>query len=53
MLGVREERGRVVVSVREVTPGAGARSAALTFPYRLIEIAATGKRVEVEWKGRP
>ena len=54
VLGVREERGRIVVSVRERTPSsARAAPATLTFPYRLIVIAATGKHVEVEWQGRP
>lgn len=54
VLGVREERGRVVVSVRERTPSGGSSTpATLTFPYRLIAIGATGKHVEVEWRGRP
>lgn len=54
VLGVREERARVVVSVRERTPSSARPApATLTFPYRLIEVGAVGKPVEVEWQGRP
>ncbi len=54
VLGVLEERGRIVVAVRERTPSAArAAPATLTFPYRLIEVGATSKPVEVEWQGRP
>ena len=54
VLGVREERSRVVVSVRERTPALSRPTpATLSFPYRLIAIAATGKHVDVEWRGRP
>lgn len=54
VLGVLEERGRIVVSVRERTPSAARPApATLTFPYRLIEVGAVGKPVEVEWQGRP
>lgn len=54
VLGVREERSRVVVSVRERTPSlARPAPATLTFPYRLIAVTATGKHVDVEWRGRP
>lgn len=54
VLGVREERARVVVSVRERTPSLSRPApATLTFPYRLIAVAATGKHVDVEWQGRP
>ena len=54
VLGVREERARVVVSVRERTPSLSQPApATLTFPYRLIAVGATGKPVGVEWRGRP
>ena len=54
VLGVREERSRVVVSVRERTPSSSQPApATLTFPYRLITVAVTGKHIEVEWRGRP
>lgn len=53
VLGVREERSRIVVSARELTPSIGSSAATLTFPYRLITIPAAGKHVEVEWQGRP
>lgn len=54
VLGVREERARVVVSVRERTPSLSRPApATLTFPYRLIAVGATGKPVGVEWQGRP
>lgn len=54
VLGVREERARLVVSARERTPSLLDPAAArLTFPYRLLEVAATGKHADVEWRGRP
>ena len=47
-------RGDVIVKqLAKRTPSLGDRSVAqLTFPYRLISIPETGKRVVVEWPGR-
>jgi hypothetical protein len=51
---VREERRRVVVTVRERTPSLARPGAArLVFPFRLITIARTGKPVALEVRGRP
>jgi hypothetical protein len=51
---VVERRDRVQVDVREMTPSLRDRvEPNLTFPYRLIAIPASGKRVEVRWEGRP
>ena len=49
---VRDQGGRIVVTVRERTPELGERVAArVTFPYRLLSLPA-GKDVYVDWKGR-
>jgi hypothetical protein len=51
---VSEERGRVVVQVRERTPSLGDPVAArVTYPYRLITLPRRDKPVEIIWKGRP
>ncbi len=51
---VREERGRVVVHVRERTPSLGDPVAArVTYPYRLITLPRRDKPVEIIWEGRP
>jgi protease stability complex PrcB-like protein len=50
---VVERRDRVDVDVREVAPSLHDRvEATLTFPYRLLAIPASGKRVQVRWEGR-
>lgn len=52
--GVREERGRVVVRVRERTPSLGDPVAArVTYPYRLITLPRRDKPVDIIWEGRP
>jgi hypothetical protein len=49
---VRDKDGRIVVTVREQTPGLDDRVVArVTFPYRLLSLPA-GKDVYVDWKGR-
>jgi hypothetical protein len=51
---VVEERGRVVVTVRERTPTlANPGHARVTYPYRLIVLPTRGKHVHVHWEGRP
>ncbi|HXH87801.1 MAG TPA: hypothetical protein VNI55_04260 [Gaiellaceae bacterium] len=54
IVGVTEERRRVVVAIRERTPTLARPGAArLAFPFRLITIERTGKTIELDWKGRP
>ena len=51
---VVEERGRVVVTVRERTPTrAHPGQAKITYPYRLIVLPTHDKHVHVHWEGRP
>jgi hypothetical protein len=51
---VREERGRIVIHVRERTPSLGDPVAArVTYPYRLITFPRRNKPVEIIWEGRP
>lgn len=54
IVGVTEERRRIVVSVRERTPSLARPGAArLTYPFRLITIERRGKDVTLDWRGRP
>ena len=54
ILGATEQRGSIRIVARELTPALGAHVVArLTSPFRLITIPATGKRVYVQWQGRP
>jgi hypothetical protein len=49
---VRDKDGRIVVTVREQTPGLDDRVVPrVTFPYRLLSLPAE-KDVYVDWKGR-
>jgi hypothetical protein len=51
---VVEERGRVVVTIRERTPTlAHPGQARITYPYRLIVLPTHDKHVHVHWEGRP
>jgi len=51
---VTEKRSTIDVLAKEVTPALGTQvEPRVTSPYRLITIPATGKRVYVEWQGRP
>ena len=51
---VTGHRSTVVVLAHETTPALGTHVAPrLTSPYLLITIPATGKRVYVQWQGRP
>ena len=54
VVGVTEERRRIVVEVHERTPTlARPGTARLAFPFRLITIARTDKPIVLDWKGRP
>lgn len=54
VIGAAVKGGRVVVSVRETTPGVGdATPPRLTFPYRAISIPWSSKTVIIDWVGRP
>jgi protease stability complex PrcB-like protein len=45
---------RVVVRIREVTPGLASRvTAGLTYPHRLIVFPRTREPVRAHWEGRP
>jgi len=51
---VVEERGRVVVRVRELAPTlAHPGRARLTYPYRLLVLPHRDKHITVRWEGRP
>ncbi len=51
---VREERRRVVVTIRERTPTLARPGAPrLAFPFRLLTIERSGRPVALEWEGRP
>ena len=51
---VREERRRIVVTIRERAPTlANPGAATLAFPFRLLTIERSGKPVELAWEGRP
>ncbi len=54
LVSAQEERGRVVVRVREQTPSlADPQRALLTYPYRLLVIPKRNKPVHLELEGRP
>ena len=54
VLRVTEERGRIVVLVREQAPRLGDPvQARVTYPYRLITLPESRKPVEIDWQGRP
>ena len=54
VVSVTEQRDRIVVRLRERTPGLRDRVAArLTFPYRLITIPASSKPVRFRLEDRP
>ena len=49
-----EERGRILIEVRELTPGVSDRvDPRVTYPFLLLEIPAGDKPVRVELAGRP
>ena len=51
---VSDQRSRIVVRVREVTPSLGQPVAArVTYPYLLATIPQSPKRVHFIWLGRP
>jgi PrcB C-terminal len=54
ILRAAEHRGAIRIVARELTPTLGEHvQARLTSPFKLITIPATGKRVYVQWQGRP
>lgn len=54
VVSVREDRGRVVLRLRERAPRLGEPVAArLTYPYRLLVLPRLKKPVHVVWEGRP
>ena len=54
IVGVVEERGRLVVTVREETPVLGHPVRAIvTYPYRLLVFRKVDKPVFIVWQGRP
>jgi hypothetical protein len=54
VLRATERRGDILILAREVTPTLRQHvQAGLNSPFRLITIPATGKRVYVQWQGRP
>jgi hypothetical protein len=49
-----EERGRMLIKVREVTPALGdPQQARITYPYRLLVFHKLDKPVHLELEGRP
>ena len=54
IVSVRDEGGRIVVTVHERTPSLGDPvHARVTYPFRLIALARNGKPVKLKWPGRP
>ncbi|MBA2332015.1 MAG: hypothetical protein H0V94_04405 [Actinobacteria bacterium] len=54
LVGVTEERRRIVVRLREQAPTpARPGVAVLAFPFRLLTIARTEKPFVLDWVGRP
>lgn len=53
VLGVTEERRRIVVSALEVAPSLGDPvRAGVTYPFKVIALPRSGKTVVVRWRGR-
>jgi hypothetical protein len=51
---VRDEGGRIVVTVRERTPSLGDPvRPRVTYPYRLLGLPRSDKDVKLKWLGRP
>jgi hypothetical protein len=54
IVSVAEERGRVVITLRELTPSlARPARATATYPYRLLVFRKVDKPVRIVWQGRP
>jgi hypothetical protein len=54
VIGVRDEGGHRVVTVREHTPALGDPvQARVTYPFRLLALPHSGKPVKLQWLGRP
>ena len=54
VLGVREDDDRIVVRMRERTPSLGdAVTAKVTYPFRLLSVPRSDKRLRLKLIGRP
>ena len=54
VLSVREKGGRLVVTVHERTPSLGERvTAKVTYPFLLLSVPRSDKRLLLKWPGRP
>ncbi|MBA3736419.1 MAG: protease complex subunit PrcB family protein [Actinobacteria bacterium] len=54
IVGVRDEGGRIVVTVNESAPSLGDPvRARVTYPFRLIVFPRSAKPVKLKWPGRP
>jgi PrcB C-terminal len=54
VLGVRERGDRLVVTVRERTPSLGQKvTAGVTYPFLLLSVPRSDKRLLLKWLGRP
>jgi hypothetical protein len=53
VLSIEEQRSRIVVRVREITPRLGEPvRPVVTYPYRLVMMPASRKHVTIRWEGR-
>ena len=54
VLGVHAAGDRIIVRVRERTPSLGERvTAKVTYPFRLLSVPRSDKRLRLKWLGRP
>jgi PrcB C-terminal len=54
ILSVRAAGDRIIVRVRERTPSLGEPvTARITYPFRLISVPRSDKRLRLKWLGRP
>ncbi len=54
ILGVREQGGKLLVTIRERTPSLGDPvEPRVTYPYRLITVPRSSKSLKLQWLGRP
>jgi hypothetical protein len=54
VLDVRDAGDRIIVRVRERTPSLGQPvEARVTYPFRLLTVPRSDKRLRLKWLGRP
>jgi hypothetical protein len=54
ILGVRGDGDQIIVRMRERTPSLGQRvEARVTYPFRLLTVPRSDKRLRLKWLGRP